>query len=396
MEMAKKTKLKVKSEKLKFFNKIIPIVLLTVIIFNVGSVVWHQKGKYLSKDYWQRFPTLKKVYYDSIYANKKGGFIPDQTIYSFNGGALIRGESPILVSPEVPPLGKYLIGLSAFLFNNEHIVILICSTFSLILLCLIGKQIYSSVLIALFPPFFLSFEPIFLNQLRYTPLLDIIHLTFLLGSFYLFNLFLKSKKNSIFYAFLTSLFFGFFISTKFFGLGIPLFLSFVLILLMNKKFQKLKLFLASAPVSLSVLLLSYIRVLIIGYPLNKFLGIQKWVYWYNQGHLRLPFSVWPLILFNKWHTSWSTSVLSDPQWQSTWPLLTVASLTTIIFYFFGKIKKRNEIEILMAWTVIYFLFLSFGDANARYFVILMPIMYMVSIFGIKILIERLLKHENFD
>lgn len=385
MAMAQKTT----ARNIEIIYKLSFTILLCLIFFNIISVVLPQRDKYLSSDYWQRFPSLKKAYYDSVYANKKGGFLPDETLYSFNGGALIKGESPILVNPEVPPIGKYLIGLSILFFNNEHIIILVSAITSLIMLFLIGRQIFSSSLIALLPSFFLSLEPIFKNQLTYTPLLDIIHLVFLLFSFYFFNCAFKKKKNVFVFFLLTSLFFGFFISTKFFGLGIPVFLAFIAVLVINKKFKKLKLFLASSLVSVLVLLLSYIRVLVIGYPLNRFFGIQKWVFWYNQGHLRLPFSVWPLIFFNKWHTSWSTSVLSDPQWRLTWPLLAVVSLTTILFYFFGKIKKRDEIEILMAWTVIYFLFLSFGDANARYFVIFIPIMYLISVFGIRILLESL-------
>ncbi len=375
---------------LKVIYKLAFIILLGLIIFNLASVIFLQRDKYLSSNYWQRFPSLKKAYYDSIYANKKGGFIPDEVLYSFNGGALIQGVSPILINPEIPPAGKYIIGLSTLIFKNEHTIIPIAGILSLVLIFLLGRQIFSNNIIALLPPFFLSFEPIFKNQFIYTPLLDIIQLVFLLSSFYFFNLAIRKKQNIFAFFLLTNLFFGLFISTKFFGLGIPLFLAFITFFIINKKFQTFKLFLLSAPMSILVLLFSYIRVLVIGYPLNKFLGIQKWVFWYNQGHLRLPFSVWPLLFINKWFVSWTSSVLSDPQWRITWPIITTLSLLTVIGYLLLRVIPRKvEAEVPMIWIFLYLIFLSFGDANARYFVILIPIMYLISIFGMKLLFEGL-------
>ena len=398
MGMAQKAKLKVKSQKSRFaefirtkkINLLIQLLLIAVIVFNVGSTVWNLRDKYLSSNYWQRFPSLKKAYYDSIYANKKGTWLPDEILYSFNGGALIKGESPILVNPEIPPVGKYLVGLSALLFNNEHLIIPIFFTASFIVLYLIGLQIFKTSFIALLPILFLSFESMFLNQLIYTPLIDIIHLTFLLLSFYFFNKAIINSKHELIFFILSSLFFGLFISTKFFGVGITVVLAFVLILILNKDNKKIKLFMLSFPISLSVLLSSYIRVIILGYPLNKFLGIQKWIFWYNQGHIQMPLSVWPLLLFNKWYVSWGDiKILSDPQWGITWPIITVISILTIILYLFNKIPKNKEAEIVMAWVVFYFVFLSIGDASARYFIILFPGLYLITFFGINSFVNKI-------
>src|SRR3989344_5051910 len=137
--MAQKTK----TRNIEIIYKLFFTILLCFIVFNIISVVLPQRDKYLSTNYCQRFPSLKNAYYDSVYANKKGGFIPDETLYSFNGGALVQGTSPILVNPEIPPVGKYLIGLSILFFNNEHIIILFSAVISLIMLFLIGRQIFS-------------------------------------------------------------------------------------------------------------------------------------------------------------------------------------------------------------------------------------------------------------
>lgn len=366
--------------------------LLAVIIFNILGLAWQQKDKYFSSNYWERFPSLKNAYYNSIYANKKGSWFPDETIYAFNGGALIRGENPILISPEVPPTGKYLIGFSALVFNNENIICMLSSLVSLIILFLLGKQIFSSTFVALLPPTLLSSEPIFLNQLIYTPLLDIIQLMFLLLSFYSFNKALKSKKHILALFLLTNLFFGLFISTKFFGLGITVVLAFFIVLLLNNNKKRLKLFIITLPFSVFVLLVSYIRVLILGYPINKFLGIQKWVFLYNQGHLHMPFSIWPLLFLNKWYVWWGNDkILSDPQWRITWPIIGALTIAAILLYLLRKIPKKKEVEVLMAWAFFYFLVLSFADTSARYFVILIPVMYLIAVFTVLSLMKLIIK-----
>lgn len=382
--MSNKTKKNV-SNGIKFF-------LLFVIVFNIGTVIWQYKGKYTSSDYWERYPTLRKMYYDSIYANKNGTWMPDESLYAFNGGALLRGENPILVNPEVPPTGKYLVGLSALLFNNENIIILISGILSLVFVFLLGKQIFYSSITPLIPPALLSFEPIFLNQFIYTPLLDIIHLLFLLTTFYFFNRTL-GKKHTIFLGFtLTMIFFGLFISTKFFGVGIPVVIAFYTTLLLQKNFKAAKIFTITFPISILILLMSYIRVLMNGYPLMKFLGIQKWIFLYNKGHLQFPLSIWPLILFNKWHVWWGDiPILAEVQWRISWPIITVVSLLTILLYVVKKFERKIEVEVLMIWIITYLLFLSFGNASARYLVILIPILYIVSVFGIERALYKYIK-----
>ena len=223
----------------KPIGRLILVVFLGVIFFNVGSVVWDQREKYLSSNYWQNFSGLEKVYYDSIYKNKNGIWLSDETLYSYIGGALIKGKSPIFLNPEVPPFGTYIIGLSVLVFNNQHLVILFFAVLDLYLMYLLGKQIYSSKITPIIPVALFSFEPIFKNQLIYTPLLDIIQLSFLLSIFYFFNKFILSKNNSIKYILIVNVLLGLFISTKFFGTGFAVILTILVTLLLHKEFKKL-------------------------------------------------------------------------------------------------------------------------------------------------------------
>ncbi len=368
------------------WKRIVIVLLLLLIVYNVLSVVYQQRNEYLSHNYWQRFPGLGKIYYNSVYKNKHGVFLPDEIIYSYIGGALVHGVSPIYLNPEVPPLGTYFIGISEVIFDNEHIISFLFGVTSLILLYMIGLQIFTHRITAFFPPLLFSFEPIFKNQLIYTPLLDIIQLCSLLGVFYMFNLAILGRKHQMQYFLFTNILLGFFISTKFFGTGFAVVLAMFSLLALHRDKKRIFYFLLTLPVAIIILYGTYFRVLLSGYPLIKFLGIQKWIFLYNTGHLSQRFTLWPLLFLNKWYLWFGiTKVTTDSQWVITWPILTILSFAAMIAFLFFKQKK--SVEILFAWIIAYLLLLNFVQISSRYFVILIPILYLVCMYGVEIFLE---------
>lgn len=399
MAMAQQTKLKVnkviKFVKTKRINLLLSILFVLVISFNVTSTVFSLKGKYFSTDYWQRFPALEKTYLSSQYVNKHpAGWIPDEAIQAYAGGAFIRGINPVYVLPDTPPLGKYLIGLSTLFFNNEVAVILLSAILSLFLLYILGLQIFNSRLLALIPPFLLSFEPIFKNQLVYAPLLDIIQLVFLLAAFIAFNKALSSKKSLLFLL-LANIFVGCFISTKFFITGVPIEAAFYLTLLLKKDKKRLLELTLTAPIAVLILLLSYVRVFAFGYTFNKFLGIQKWVFLYHRSQLIFPLSIWPLMLLNKWYVWYGNKpVISDPQWLITWPFVTLMTIATALLGIFKRIKIDENARVIIAWSIFYFALFSFGEITSRYFVILIPVLYVIAVFGIIEVSKQIFLHAD--
>lgn len=393
MEMAQKASMKKKEKekkKWKIALVFIQCVLVGIIIFNVGSFVLGQQSKYTSQDYWNRFPGLKQTYLDSQYANKNPKeWIPDEYVNAYAGGAYVQGVSPILIAPDTPPIGRYLIGLSVLFFKNEHIIILISACVSLIFLFLLGRQIFSYSLTALLVIALVSFEPIFKNQLIFTPLLDIIQLMFLTSSFYFFNRALSSKKYFWLFT-VSSILWGLFIGTKFFATGITVIAAYYAVLLFHKDKKRLIGLTLSIPFGIMTYLLSYVQVFFgLGYNLKQFLGIQKWIFFYHKSQLILPFTIWPLILFNKWYVWYGNKpVISDSQWFFTWPIVLITSLATSVLYFFKKIKKRKEVEVLIAWIIFYILFFSIGQITTRYLIIYIPILYLVTFY----LFENIFMH----
>src|SRR3989344_6668195 len=113
------------------FKILFQLILVLVIIFNVGSTVLSQKEKYFTFNYWQEFSSLEKLFLGSQYVNQHPkGWIPDETAFSYAGGKLILGTNPVLVVPDAPPLGKYIIGTSAQIFNNDDLSVLLFAIFS--------------------------------------------------------------------------------------------------------------------------------------------------------------------------------------------------------------------------------------------------------------------------
>ncbi|HEV2339143.1 MAG TPA: hypothetical protein VGT05_00055 [Patescibacteria group bacterium] len=364
-------------------TKIAGGILLIITIYNILYVILFHKDSYFSFNYWRGFPALEKIYISSQYVNKHPiGWIPDETVNAYAGGKYIQGTLPQLIAPDTPPLGRYFIGLSAVVFNNANEITLLSGILSLILLFLVGNQIFSNKLISLIPVAMVSSERIFLNQFIYTPLLDIMQLVALLGCFYFFNKALNARK-SFFFFILVSICLGCFIAIKFFITGITILAAESIVLLLQGQKEKFYYLLATFPVSVFILLITYIRSFWYGYSIKSFLGIQKWIFLYHKSQLILPLSIWPLLLLNKWYVWYGNKpVISDSQWSITWPVITVLAIVTMVFYFLKKIPHKKTVEILFAWIACYMLFFSFGQISSRYFVILIPVLYVVALYGI--------------
>lgn len=362
-----------------------PLVVCFILI-NVFFILFNNSKNFLSTNYWQTFDAQKKVFYDSQYKNKNfSSFIPDEVAYAYTGGALIRGENPVFNVPEAPPLGKYLIGLSAVLFNNPNIFItLIAGLSGLGMFYFVSRQVLGNSFVSLLPLAIMVIDPLYRNQYVYVPLFDLAHLLFLLTSLYFFNKGFISKHKTVRYFALASLFVGFFISTKFYSSGVPLIAAFLIVLVLNKNWHKLLTFFYTIWIPIAVLLATYLRVFAFNPSIREFFGIQKWIFVYWQGALILPFAAWELLLFNRWHTWWGgNAITSDNQWQLYWPIVTLLSFIAIIMYLLKKLPRKKAVEVLMAFTVTYGAFISAGTPTVRYFIIYLPILYILSIFLIQ-------------
>lgn len=368
------------------------LTILLLIFIRPTFFLHEQADNFFSKGYLDQYESLRRVYYSSQYAQKENpGIIPDETLEAFAGGAFLKGMNPILIVHDQPPLGRYLISLSILIFDNANTITLIALFFSSIGILLLGKVIFNNFLLALIPLGIFINEPLFLSKFKYSPLLEPIQLPFIIFTLYFFIKGVTQKHYGRWFI-LASLMLGFVISIRYFILGFVLLLAmFASFLLQKKKGRKLFFFVTTLPLSLIVLVLSYTKTLQDGYSIFQILGIQKYIFLYHKSAFVLPFSFWDLLLFNKWHTWWGNmTISSDPHWFILWPFTAVLVAISFIFALFRKISLTSAEKILMLWVIMYSLMLSAGYTSTRYFLPLIPFLYILALS----FILKFLKHEK--
>lgn len=342
---------------------------------------------FFDRGYSEKYEYLKKTYYSSQYVNKnKPNIMPDQAFEAFLGGAFARGENPILFVHEHPPLGRYIIGLSIILFDNDSTIILPLMFLSALGIFLIGKLIFGNIFLSLIPLAIFVNEPLFLSKFEIAPLIEPIQLTFIIFSLYFFIKGAMEKQYSRYFI-LSSLMLGFVISIRFFILGSALIFAMIMYFFLKKKFdRKFLFFISSLLLSLIVLLASYTKTILDGYSIFQIFGVQKYIFFYHKSKLSSFFSFWDLIMFNRWHTWWGDrTILSDSQWVLFWPISMILAFIHTLSALIKKLSLTEPEKIILIWIFSYSALLSIGYSTTRYFLPLVPFLYIMSFsFFIKI------------
>lgn len=356
--------------------KISLVIISTIVIFiNLVYPVYQNINKFTEKF---NPKTYEKKYNQSQWVIPQSkNIISDEDLYSYEGYRYIHGENPIYLNPEVPPLGKYLLGLSIVVFGNQRIISLLAAIISLILIFYLiyyetHSFISSSAVVLL-----TSVNSLFLDQLTHSPQLDIFQLLFLLLFliFYLFYL----KKKKILLLFISGFFFGCFISIKFtfvFALLINLSL-FVFYFLKKTTIKKIITELVSVNLfGFLIYLLTYSRFFLTGGSVHRFLGAQKWILLFYQSSqidiTKLLGDYLGLIFFNSWRF-WTVGypVVHYQYWSLLWPLISILGIYSIYKYIKKyKIADSNLMLFCLSFLIIYNIFLFFTPIFPRYLLLL--------------------------
>ncbi len=362
--------------------KLIFIFLLLIILVKPIEIIANSSDYLFSPGFDSQYENYKKLYYTSQFVQKKNPvIITDETFRSFAGGAFLKGLNPIMITHDHPPLGNYIISLSIFLFDNPRTIVVLLLAFSTLGIFLITKQATNNSLISLIPVGIFINEPIFLNKLKYIPLVEPIQFPFILFSFYFFIKAADDKKYLKWFI-LTSFFLGCVISIRFFVTGTVITFCMVLYLLIEKRglSKKLGIFMITLPLSLFVLIASYTRTIMDGYSIIQIFGIQKYILAYHKSKFILPFSFWDLLLFNRWHTWWgNNAIIKDPQWMITWPVSVIFTIIYGVYFLMKKLKLNNPEKFLFIWLIVYTLTLSTGYSSTNYFLTIIPFFYILAI-----------------
>jgi len=344
------------------------------------------KQLYLKKDYYFSPFDLDRArgfYEISQYVKGEGAtWIADEILFAYAGWKYIHGGNPILLNPENPPLGKYLIGISIYLFNSEKLPTLLFSFLSLLSFYLLAALVLKNKYLALLPVVLFSWGRLFQEQLVFLPLFELFALPFLVFCLYFF---IKGLEKPIFFS-LSHLFLGALWATRPWMATVPLILSFLIFLLFfERKLEKIVSWLLFSPLSIIVLLASYYRLFLDNHSLVEVLKVQKWILWYHQSRVIKIGSVFPFVFANRWYVWWGeVPVIKIPQWSFLWPIFTSLALFLSLIVFlkklglrlFSKLRFSKEIQLLSLWEVFYLGFLVVGNINVRYVFYLLPFVYL--------------------
>ena len=266
--------------------------------------------------------------------------IGDDGLYQFSGYEIVRGRDPFTTSPEVPPIGKLLYGLSIQLFHNPYYVILPIYFLTLITFYLLTKSKLAV--------FFLATTPLFFTQLNSTTL-DLIQTCWLL-----LHVFAVFKKKTI----LAGLSFGLFIGTKFGVFSIFLLLADIYIL---SKEHRLKSIVWIVLIGLGVYIASYYNHFLSGGNLVTWLKGQKWIfnfYLTNQPK-GTPFFIFITLITGIW-----TNLKVAKEWTILWPAAAGA--------FFFLRKKTPQLKYYSIFVGGVILALIFNYYWVRYLLLILP------------------------
>lgn len=304
--------------------------------------------------------------------------IGDDGLYAYAGWEYIKGKDPTLLNAEMPPFGKYLIGASIVLFQNQNVFALFSGVLALIALYLLSKFVLKDVILALLPVLFFSLEPLFYTQLR-APFLDLLYLALLSFTFYFFL-----KKQFL----LSFISLGLMMATKasIATLGL-IFATEGVYLLINKDFSSLKKFIFFLPITIIVFLATYIQYFFLGHTVKQFLGVQKWILnFYAVGAKGNIIDVFQMLIIGKWSTWWEKTDAFVSEWQITWPLLFISFIAVSIFTI--KKRKRDTILLLHLWVGIYIIFLMIVPVFPRYLLVVLPFLYIIFVFTLVYFVSK--------
>lgn len=357
--------------------KVIKILLVIILVIQLGLVCFTNRSLYTSKfdaDYWR--DKYDHSQWKLLYSNRPIG---DDGLYLYEGYRLIRGGDPTTFNAEMPPLGKYLIGMSIIIFGNGYIFGLIATTLAILTCYGLFIAVTEDTLLSLAMVAILAFDPLILEQFSLT-MLDSLQLLFFCGFLGSLTLALKSAKHRLVstWSMASGVSLGLFAATKF-PMLTPIFALFAIALIWKskKRWMPIILFLVSA---LLAYLAPYIPYFTMHHTLMDWIFVQKFMASFYI-HSKLPSaigSVFTTLFVNKNINLFTHAYEHVSQWSPMWPIITIASLWLIVRD--GQSFRQNKyilnnMPILGSVFVLLF-FYAVIPFWTRYLIILLPLLYL--------------------
>lgn len=286
-------------------------------------------------------------------------FISDSDIYIATGYLYANGENPTNYNGQHPPFIKYLFGFSAKLFERPLLPNIIFGALLLFEVYLLGIKAFKNQLIGFFAALLLLIDPVFKEVTIYA-LLDLGQMVFILA--YLITTLFSEKRW-----WLSGIFLGLAVASKFYS-PIVIFLGLIYVYKWFCKKLDLK-------TEIGVLLAATLVFCIV----------------YTKSFLTGGFNI---VLFQAKIIRFMLDHNSATEWGKVlsmffagWFMWPVSFLTTVFMLYKTKIKSEAFLVLLI--PLVYLIIMTFQLPFTRYFVLVLPFMYL----GISKLILSLAKRH---
>lgn len=354
--------------KKKLAELIISFFLLFTILFLLLSIILRNL-----KNYQKKFDSekLANIYNQSQFVKNpkdRKSFIADHDLYAYAGWHYLKTGKLNSINIEHPPLGKYLIGLSVFIFDNQNIGQIFWGILFLFLLYKLSFKVLKHKPFALLVVLFFCQEKLFQNQLSYS-LLELPLAVFLL--MFLLLIQAKNKKNKKWFLMLKGVILGAISSIKYPTTALVAFITLISFYYIKKEVGVAKKLFVIGLTGFAVFLLAYLPFFMRNPHLSSFYNLQLKALKIHLSHVpEYPKGqVFNVLFFNRWLAWWGEkSYLKTDFWNFLWPILTINFFVSLF-----RFKKNLLINL---WTLFYLLFLSSRLFFPRYLFTILPFFYL--------------------
>ncbi|MBI3443359.1 glycosyltransferase family 39 protein [Candidatus Woesebacteria bacterium] len=359
-----------------------------LVIIAVFFLQLYQKRDRFLTPYSYRYFSDKYLVSQYVMGEGSTYILPDYELYSYAGYYYITGGDVSRVNFENPPLAKYLIGISIFLFGNPLIIYLILAVFYLFLTYKFAKLLFSSF-IGLVALLGLVIDPYFIHAVTYT------HLDFPLAVFFLAGLYIFLTAKSLRQDIIAAVFFGLAVSSKFFPFFAVIFVYLFCWRMKEKKREKGQLwrFLLILPSIIIVYFAAYTQYFL-SHTLIDFLKYQWWVLRWRMGNPIVVGNILQSIFFGRLATWWE-KVPTFHYWLEEWspllPVVVVGAFMSIVFFYHSRLYR-----FIYGYVMLFFLYIFFfTEGGLKY---LAPMYPFFAIFTAAMImrISKLLKSIHHD
>jgi hypothetical protein len=298
-------------------------------------------------------------------------FLSDSDLHIAAGYLYINGTDPTAYHFQHTPFIKYLYGLTIILTKNPFYLEIIFGIIYLCLAYILAYKVFKSMIVAAGTSALLLIDPLFL-MLSGDASFEMGQACFLLA----YTLAVLYKKDNFI---LQGLFLGLFASSKFWG-AVPFFVMALNGFNFIKKRTNIKIFLLQLFVGFVVFSLTYLKTFINkgGFFNIFFFQLKLLKYWKDHSVANVPFSSISLFLAGFYKSWWGDqSIIKADVWSFFWPLTFLSSIFKVMKNFQKKLIDNNL--LIAAIPVMYLVYLAIQAPFPRYFILILPFLYMIFI-----------------